>query len=71
MDSGKVVSKVGDQVVVELPTEKVPKLGMQAFCDGSRVGVVFDIIGRVDKPYVVVRTRDLEGKFIGKQMVFK
>ncbi|MCX6695615.1 MAG: hypothetical protein NTU61_04905 [Candidatus Altiarchaeota archaeon] len=71
MNSGKIVSKVGDQIVVELAGVGIPGLGKRAFCNGKNVGVVFDIIGRVEKPHVVVRTRNLEANLIGKLIQFK
>lgn len=71
LNSGKIVSRVGDQTVVELLDSTVPNMGQGVFLDGKKVGAVFDIIGRMDKPYVVLRTRALSESSIGKQVQFK
>ena len=71
MNSGKIVSRVGDQTVVELKSSDIPGFGLGAFCEGRKIGVVFDVIGRTDKPYVVVRTRTPDDSLVGKQVQFK
>jgi rRNA processing protein Gar1 len=71
LNSGKIVSRVGDQLVVELAGGGVPDMGRAVFCGSQRIGSVFDIIGRVESPYVVVRTRNLSDSQLGKQVQFK
>ena len=55
MDSGEVTSIVGDQVVVKV-TGKLPAMGTAIFTSRTKIGVVADIIGSVEKPYFVVKT---------------
>jgi len=51
----RIVSRIGNQAVVELSSEKIPILGSPVLSGGRKIGMVFDIIGSVEKPYVVVR----------------
>lgn len=58
MDLGKITSCVGNQAVVEAHADSINKaeLGSDVFLNKShKIGIVFDIIGRVSSPYVVVR----------------
>ncbi|MFH1125789.1 MAG: hypothetical protein V1703_01570 [Candidatus Altiarchaeota archaeon] len=52
---GRIVSQIGNQLVAEMPSTEVPELGSSVFVNGKKMGVVFDVIGVVEKPYVVVR----------------
>jgi len=52
--SGRIVSHVGNQAVVELSSKNVPELRSSVSVNGKKIGKVFDVIGNVDKPYVVV-----------------
>ena len=70
MNSGKIVSRVGDQAVAELTDQNIPEIGKPAYCGTTKIGAVFDIIGRKEKPYIVIRTRSQEN-LIGKQVQFK
>lgn len=54
MDTGEVISIVGDQVVVK-SDPKPPKIGSLVFSSKGKAGIVMDIIGPVDKPYLVVK----------------
>lgn len=58
MKLGEITSCVGDMAVI-LPSvskHSIKKLlGKPVFCEGRRVGRVFDIIGSVGSPFLVVR----------------
>jgi rRNA processing protein Gar1 len=54
LNTGKVSSVVGDQVVVESASEP-PRIGAKAYLGRDKVGVVADVIGRVDRPYFIVK----------------
>lgn len=54
MDSGEIVSVVGDQAVV-VPSGRLPDIGVKIFVKDGIVGRVADIIGAVDRPYYVVK----------------
>jgi rRNA processing protein Gar1 len=54
LDTGEITSIVGDQVVVK-STAKPPKIGAPAYTENGKIGVVSDIIGRVDSPYFIVK----------------
>ena len=53
--SERIVSNIGNQAVVEMSSRNVPEIGSVVSIDGKKVGNVFDVIGNVEKPYVVVR----------------
>jgi rRNA processing protein Gar1 len=53
--SERIVSRVGNQAVIELSSAKIPVLGSPVISGGMKIGTVFDVIGSVEKPYVVVR----------------
>lgn len=58
MKLGEITSCVGDMAVVSPLVSKCSVeelLGKPVFCDGRRVGRFFDVIGRVDSPFFVVR----------------
>ena len=76
---GKITSCAGDMVIVPSPDSKgilslkaARKLyGKTASVDKLRIGRIFDIIGRVDMPYFVVRlSKNLkkDETFIGKTL---
>jgi rRNA processing protein Gar1 len=53
--AGEVDSIVGDQVVVK-STAQPPAIGSVVYSEkGTKVGVVADIIGPVEKPYFIVK----------------
>ncbi|MDD5111673.1 MAG: hypothetical protein PHG85_03945 [Candidatus Altiarchaeota archaeon] len=53
--SGRIVSHIGNQAVVEMSGNDIPDLGWSVSTGGRKIGSVFDVIGSVRKPYVVVR----------------
>jgi rRNA processing protein Gar1 len=64
--SGRIVSHIGNQAVVEMSGREIPDLGWTVSSGGKKIGSVFDVIGSVRKPYVVVRLsskggRDIDG----------
>ena len=54
LESGEVTSIVGEQVVVK-STANPPKIGSPVYSGKIKVGVVADIIGSVESPYIVVK----------------
>ena len=66
--SGTIVSCVGNQAVVEISSDDVPEFGCDVSSGGRKIGRVFDIIGNVKKPYVVVKLSNLKQKTVGCQV---
>jgi len=66
--SGRVVSYVGNQAVVEISSANVPDFGCVVSAGGRKIGRVFDVIGNVEKPYVVVKLSDLNRMSAGCQV---
>ncbi|MFH0861792.1 MAG: H/ACA RNA-protein complex protein Gar1 [Candidatus Altiarchaeota archaeon] len=57
LDTGEVISIVGDQVVVR-SAPKPPGIGSTVYNErGGAAGTVSDIIGPVEKPYIVVKAK--------------
>jgi rRNA processing protein Gar1 len=55
LDTGEVISIVGDQVVVKA-TAKPPAIGSVVFNErGGKVGCVADIIGPVENPFFIIK----------------
>jgi len=62
---GRVVSKIGNEVVASFPDSERPKdlrtagslYGKKISLGSSKKGRISDIIGRVDNPYVVVKLK--------------
>lgn len=59
---GKVVSEIGNEVVASFSDSEIPddlraasRLYGKKISLGSRKGRIFDVIGRVDSPYLVIR----------------
>lgn len=64
--SGRIVSRIGNQAVVEMSYREIPDLGSGVFVSGRKIGRVFDVIGSVDKPLLVVGlSRNADNKIIG------
>ncbi|MBU4202155.1 MAG: hypothetical protein L6243_01605 [Candidatus Altiarchaeales archaeon] len=60
---GRVVSEIGNEVVASFPDSDVPRdLGSASHLYGKRIslgsrkGRIFDVIGRVDSPYLVIKS---------------
>lgn len=54
LESGEIISVVGDQVVVKSASD-APKIGSKIYSVRAKVGRVSDVIGPVDDPYYVVK----------------
>lgn len=60
---GRIISKLGNEVVASFPDSGIPKnlktvaglYGVRISLGDSGRGKVFDIIGRVENPYLVVK----------------
>jgi rRNA processing protein Gar1 len=66
---GRVVSHIGNQVVVEMSSSQVPDLGVVVSAGGKKIGRVFDVIGNVEKPYVIVGlSRNAKQTVVGSQV---
>ena len=53
---GTIKSQIGDLVIVETSaSEELPELGKTFSLGKNKIGKVFDIIGNVKNPYVVVK----------------
>lgn len=62
--SGRIISQVGNQAVVEISSQETPELGSSVSIDGKKIGSVFDVIGNVEKPHVVVRLSSRDNRNI-------
>jgi rRNA processing protein Gar1 len=67
--SGRIVSRIGNQAVVEMSSREIPELGSGVFLSGRKIGRVFDVIGSVEKPLVVVGlSRGADASIIGRDV---
>jgi rRNA processing protein Gar1 len=55
LNIGKIISKVGDQVVIESTTNNTQTLKKTTYTSRGALGPVVDIIGRTNKPYLIVK----------------
>ena len=67
--SGRVLSCIGNQAVVDISSSSIPKISSNVSISGKKIGRVFDVIGHVEKPYVVVKlspklNQDLTGSTV-------
>ncbi len=64
MTAGEVASIVGEQVVVK-SNPNPPAIGSPVYRGKLKAGVVSDVIGRVDDPYLVVKAQPGSGVSVG------
>lgn len=78
MMKGKIISRIGDEIIVSIPHDSAKTLdlktakksyGKTLSVNNSNVGKVSDIIGRTESPYIVIKlfrgkNPDLVGKFV-------
>jgi rRNA processing protein Gar1 len=62
--SGRIVSHIGNQVVAESSSKDVPDLRSNVYANGRKIGSVFDLIGNVEKPYIVVRLLSSDSRIV-------
>ena len=72
MRIGKIKSIVGNEIVVESKELKeLPKVGSIAFVQEKRIGRIFDIIGRVTMPYVIIKAfRNINSEELINELVY-
>ena len=54
MAKGEIVSLVGENALIK-GFDELPKIGSPVYIKAKRIGKISDIIGSVDKPYVVLK----------------
>ncbi|MFH1404102.1 MAG: hypothetical protein ABIH11_07530 [Candidatus Altiarchaeota archaeon] len=56
LDTGMIMSKVGDRVVVKTSGNPYKLLNKKAYSKGTLIGRIVDAIGRTNDPCIVVKT---------------
>ncbi len=75
---GKIISRIGNEIIASVPQDSEKTLdlktarkiyGKTVSVDNSNIGKIFDIIGRTESPYIVIKlfkgkNSDIIGKFV-------
>jgi len=71
--SGKIISQVGDELVIQTASNETPKIGDTVSCESQAIGRVYDIIGNAKNPYPVAKLAKTlnKKKFIDKNVEVK
>ncbi|NPA86816.1 MAG: H/ACA RNA-protein complex component Gar1 [Candidatus Diapherotrites archaeon] len=65
--------RVGGNVVARIvDPRRVPRIGAPVFDErGKKLGIVADVIGRVDRPYAVIKGKDAPAYFTKEKFLLR
>lgn len=74
----KIISRLGNKIIVSVPRDSAKTLDLKTVkgiydktvsVDNSNIGKIFDIIGRTESPYIVIKLfRGKDSNLVGKSV---